>query len=948
MRIVLSAFLLLFTLSTFAQKEANFWYFGHKAGLDFSTSPPTNITGELNTFEGCSTISDDKGSLLFYSDGSTVWNKNHQVMNYTGGSPANNLLGNPSSTQSALVVPKPASSTIYYLFTISIGSGLNLYTVDVSKNGGLGEVTTGPVNLGYNAGWSEKVTAVEGFDCDTFWVISADRSNFYAYKVDANGVDTNAIPSSFGASIRTTRGALKVSPDGKYLVLANQGDNSFLFDFNTTDGKVTNKRTIDLNRENGYGVGFSNTSEKLYISTGDHSQGANDPSEANIYQFDLTANNINSSRYKIHSEIGFRGALQLGIDGRIYYARSRKSFLGVINEPNKNGADVKFEENGIALASGTTSSEGLPPFIQSFFAPVNIVDSDDTSVNLNQQKQEVCVGQKLKMEPELVGGASSVYKWTKDGDPSVDITTRILEIDNTNYGNGIYRLEMTITDKCGRQRKYNSSVEVEFLPLPKVFSIPVYEQCDFDSNPTDGITSFNLSSKEGALTQNASDVTVEFFETADTNYTNPVNKANYRNSVSTNTGNHTLTVRVTNNISGCKVFGSIELKSNATTPANYPNLYLTESDVNANNPNARNSVGSGNAYYDFDTKTKEIIANSGGAFTATSHTFEYYRNATDASLQTNQIVTPYEDDLFTDNSDVFVRVSTVGTSACSGIGQFKIFVNTRPVPQGNVNPVYLCVNNPIDNPQLLTVDLDANTGNPADTYEWYLNGNLITGATNSTHKANVQGTYKVIAYRSYQNNVADPNDDTKSSGYNTFDVIESNKALISKTDITDNIDNPDKNVLTVTITGIGDYEFALNSTNTADFVSGSEKLTYTFNNVKPGLNIVYVRDKNGCGITSSKQLSFLFFQRHFTPNNDGDYDTWKIVGANNNYYTSARVEIFDRFGKVLTVITDKNVGWDGTVNGKKLPSNDYWFNAVLEDINGNIRKETGHFSLLRK
>lgn len=956
MRIFLSVVLFLIAFSTYGQKEANNWYFGHKAGLDFSTSPPTAISGELNTFEGASTISDAQGNLLFYSDGKTVWDKSHAVMNFSNGaSSLDALLGDPSSTQSALVIPKPDDSNIYYLFTVGANSdsGLNYYTIDISQNAGKGLIVAGPVDLSGTAspGWSEKVTAVEGADCDTFWIISTDSTNFYAYKVDTNGVNTTPVVSSFGQFINTRRGTLKISPDGKYVVLANQRDTTYLYNFNSLDGTINNSMGLNVN-SGGYGVEFSQTSTMLYISTGVHSQGGNTPDEAHVYQYNLnntSITDINNSRKTIVSETGFRGALQLGIDGKIYYARSRATYLGVINFPDRIGDDAEYIKEGQFLGGTTTSSEGLPPFIQSFFSPVKILDSDTKTINLTLGTHQVCIGDTFAFEPELDGLAGSTFKWTKTDDPSVLISTRKITIDNTNFGSGTYNLEMVITDVCGRIKKYNGTVEILFVPSPELFPVPVYEQCDFDSNPADGITSFNLDSKINDITNSAPGLIVDFFEASDITYSNPIiNTGNYRNKTSTIASNYKLLIRATNT-SGCETFSEIELKANATSLANYPNIYLTESDLNASDPNARNSIGSANVFYDFDLKTTEIIANSGGAYSAATHSFEYYRTANDATLQTNQIVSPFDDDIFTNNATVFVRISTIGTSACTGIGQFKIYVNTRPIPQGNINPQYLCVNNPIDNPQLITIDLNADTGITTDTYQWFLNGNLITGATSAIHKANVQGTYKVIAYRDYQNIISDPNDDTTSLGYNTFDVLESNKALIISTDLIDNVDNPDENILTIKTSGIGDYEYAINSTSPASFTKGSENLSFTFSQIKPGLNTIYIRDINGCGITSSQKLSFLFFQRHFTPNNDGVYDTWKILGSNNNFYTSARVEIFDRYGKVVALITDKDSqGWNGTYNGKKLPSNDYWFNAVLEDVNGNIRKETGHFSLLRK
>ena len=87
---------------TIAQKEATHWYFGEKAGLDFTSGSPVVVTnGALRTDEGCATISDATGKLLFYTDGSTVWNRNHHIMPTGTG-----LLGNSTSTQSAIIVPK--------------------------------------------------------------------------------------------------------------------------------------------------------------------------------------------------------------------------------------------------------------------------------------------------------------------------------------------------------------------------------------------------------------------------------------------------------------------------------------------------------------------------------------------------------------------------------------------------------------------------------------------------------------------------------------------------------------------------------------------------------------------------------------------------------------------------------------------------------------------------
>lgn len=972
MRLLLFLVLFLCSFQAFSQKEANIWYFGRNAGLDFSTSPPTAIEdGQLSTFEGCSSIADVNGDLLFYSDGITVWNKNHEIMNYSNGNTGDNLLGNPSSTQSGLIVPNPTDTNIYYLFTVGdVGErGFWYYTIDISKNNGLGEIIDGPVELNNDGAngvthldWTEKVTAVIGDECNTFWVISYAKGNFYSHKVSGTGVESSPVVSTLNNSsfnispifINTQldpRGYLKVSPDGTKLVSANSTSGTFLFDFDSATGMVSNP--IDLNIGNdGYGVEFSQSSQKLYITTGNHSQGSSQASSVNIYQFDLSANDIINSRELIYNGTGFRGALQLGLDGKIYYAKSRETSLGVINFPDNSASEVEYIHDGISLGS-KVSTEGLPPFIQSFFAPTNIVNSDDVSSILNSQTKYLCVNESITIEPELQGLPGSVYTWTLESDGSVVGNSRQLTIDANTHGSDTYHLEMQLMDDCGRSLKYNSSITVEFKDLPIVKTVSVYEQCDFDNNPADGITQFNLSSKIPELFDNTENLIIEFFEVSDTNFTSPIqNTDSYTNIISTNTNNHKLIVRATingaNNSYSCEGFGEIELKANATSPAFYKNEYLSEIDLNESVLNPRYSMGSDNAYFDFNNKTQEIIDNSNGAFSLNSHSFEYYLSSTDASLQNNQIIAPFTDYLFNNDTDIFVRVVSKSDAACEGIGQFKIYINKRPIPVGLEDPQYLCINNPRDNPQLNTIDLDASTGVANDEYQWFLNGNIIKGATEAIHKATEEGKYYVEAYRYYENNVQDPDDDSITIGYNTFDVLESNIAVIDSISIEDDLANPKANILNIKVSGIGNYWYSINSTNISDYIKGNTNLSHTFNNIQPGINTVYIWDSNGCGTAKSAEYSFIHFQRFFTPNQDGVYDTWNVLGTNNDFYKTIRVDIFDRYGKLIYAITNKDSrGWDGTYNGKILQEDGFWYKAVLEDQNGKLRTQSGHFSLIR-
>ena len=101
-----------FSLGTYAQLQNSHWYFGDKAGLKFNkeTLTPSVMSNNylMETNGGSASISDNDGNLLFYTDGITVWNRNHEVMpNGTG------LFGSNTVSQSVIIVPKEDDQYLY-------------------------------------------------------------------------------------------------------------------------------------------------------------------------------------------------------------------------------------------------------------------------------------------------------------------------------------------------------------------------------------------------------------------------------------------------------------------------------------------------------------------------------------------------------------------------------------------------------------------------------------------------------------------------------------------------------------------------------------------------------------------------------------------------------------------------------------------------------------------
>lgn len=146
----------------------------------------------------------------------------------------------------------------------------------------------------------------------------------------------------------------------------------------------------------------------------------------------------------------------------------------------------------------------------------------------------------------------------------------------------------------------------------------------------------------------------------------------------------------------------------------------------------------------------------------------------------------------------------------------------------------------------------------------------------------------------------------------------------------------------INVLGDGDYEYALNG--------GEFQDDPTFLDVPPGANSVAINDKNGCGVTTEFPIYVLGYPRFFTPNGDGLNERWNLKGIDPSLGFDYELYIFDRFGKLLKQMDQTSNGWDGTYNGKPLPSSDYWFRVQFNrDINGVVIATTSksHFSLRR-
>ncbi len=241
-KIIILAILNLLGTSLYAQNNANVWYFGDHAGLDFNSGVPIALTdGMINSWEGTSTVSDANGSMLFYTDGITVWDKNHNVM-LNGDS----LGGGSSATQSALIV-SIAGNNLFYIFTVENENtptdNLRYSVVDLSLNNGDGDVTI--KNAFLISQTTEKLSAVNNANNTGLWVMTHGNgtNSFYGFLLDGSGVDSVPVISNIGQSFGMNGdnvGQMKFSPDGTKIAVAAWNSNFVeLFDFNSTTGVVS-------------------------------------------------------------------------------------------------------------------------------------------------------------------------------------------------------------------------------------------------------------------------------------------------------------------------------------------------------------------------------------------------------------------------------------------------------------------------------------------------------------------------------------------------------------------------------------------------------------------------------------------------------------------------------------------------------------------------------------
>ena len=195
----------------------------------------------VDTREGVATLSSaDTGELLLYSDGDDAWIADGSSIN------SEPLGGNPSASQSAMIVPFPASASEYYIFTQSINQGSIRYaTFDLSIN----QQTSATLVLDGTSDSSEVLGVTKHRNGRDYWLIAADQINqsILVFAITPDGISAATVfnqnsPVAFGL------GQVVFSSRSNKLVISGHSTN--IWDFNPNTGEVSNQQPLVISYKN--------------------------------------------------------------------------------------------------------------------------------------------------------------------------------------------------------------------------------------------------------------------------------------------------------------------------------------------------------------------------------------------------------------------------------------------------------------------------------------------------------------------------------------------------------------------------------------------------------------------------------------------------------------------------------------------------------------------------
>ncbi|MFP4844670.1 T9SS type B sorting domain-containing protein [Winogradskyella sp. PE311] len=470
--------------------------------------------------------------------------------------------------------------------------------------------------------------------------------------------------------------------------------------------------------------------------------------------------------------------------------------------------------------------------------------------------------------------------------------------------------------------------------LPVIFEPDPIEICSEQLN-----TIYDLTINESQILNGDSSLEINYFESEnDINNNNPIqNPSTYLNTQLS----RDIIVLVTN-VNNCVSSQIQRLNTTLYDDYNFNPLPIEECEVD------------NDGYDNFDLTRVEpdilnlLDASAANDLNISDYIFTYYELESDASLAIEDLSRSISDQTTFINTIfsqqiIYVRVTKISGSnnQCFAVIPVTLIVNSAP-PIPIADQYVICLSNTnsvIDNVNTTFIEnppIDTELSSNDYTFQWYTGSeqdviinpieHILVGEIAPMFNPTAPGTYTVIT----------TNNETGCTVAASTLVI----ASYPPESITLELISPTfsgTNTLEVIVVGNGEYNYSLDN--------GLWQDSPIFNNVAGGEHEVRVRDIYNCNMLIAVK-SIIDYPRYFTPNSDGYRDTWNITSIANQ--PDAKIYVFDRYGKLLKQLNPGSVGWDGTYNGNKMPTSDYWFTVeYIEPLDNIKRVFKAHFTLKR-
>lgn len=505
------AIFLLIAFSSAAQQGNNV-AFGEYGGLNFSNGSPSvfrsavihnnGITSSMTT-----TMSDCEGNIVFYSNGDSVWNKNHEAMD--GG-----VLSTSTSVTSwarfpVLSFPYPDSSGLYFLIYANSTNKCYYAIIDMNQNGGLGKVVSkGNYIEDVYARSTDIIPHANGKD---FWFITkGTETEIYAYPITKNGFGNPVKSSGIGRAGRTT---IKASSFGNKIALSvDQYSASaiskypypvYVYDFNLSTGIFSNPLPVlswsEIIRSEILDLQFSPNDSLLYLTNYSLNSGVVIDRKL-LIQVDLYSLNpvffntkLINERYegKINSYSMF-----LGPDNKIYMAEGYDTNrIAIIHNPNIYGKGCSVQRGAIDITPASTGAK-----FGTVYQPIHDIDFNTNA------RDRICTDTASFLITGDTTPFSHYVLYYGDGDSSFLYNSK-RETTHTYLSEGKYLVKLkAYTKDCNFPIWRSDSVTVRFAPKALFITDSIGMACGkrqyFFRDSSIGADSFAFSWNTTLIAQN--------------------------------------------------------------------------------------------------------------------------------------------------------------------------------------------------------------------------------------------------------------------------------------------------------------------------------------------------------------------------------------------------------------------------------------------------------------